>query len=365
MQYLARSLLKSIRPSLNSTGRKSWVLLSQQFQSTSSTKSSPARGGGSRAANSESLTPNELPRPTEIPYQPKIANSIDLIGYVHQPVQFDATNDGQFWAGTVISHGPSSESEPESDSSSNFWIPVLFEGDLAHTANCYLKKNDQVHITGQILGDVISSGANSEQAYVKLFKSFNGSFSHQVIARDLHYIEGSKPLPKVLPTTLDQKEGVLKHSANVQKRGEFGNNSWFDLLDKPEEWFDYRESKQNGSVNPRHPDFKKKDGSAALWLNRAPKEILSDLNELKFDIPKYAKQLKAGVESWKDLVENMNLWWDNRLDKRTPKSPDFKHKETGVGLWLSNSPSWVSAKLPPPKSTTIDIYHNQEQEMMI
>lgn len=91
-------------------------------------------------------------------------------------------------------------------------IPVLFEGDLAHTAHSYLKKNDRVHITGQILGDVISSGANSEQAYVKLFKSFQGSFSHQVMARDLHYIEGSKPLAKSLPTTLDQKESVLKHS---------------------------------------------------------------------------------------------------------------------------------------------------------
>lgn len=36
--------------------------------------------------------------------------------------------------------------------------------------------------------------------------------------------------------------------ASVQKRGDFGNNSWFDLLDKPGEWFDFRESKQNGSV---------------------------------------------------------------------------------------------------------------------
>jgi len=93
----------------------------------------------------------------------------------------------------------------------NIRIPVLFEGDLAHTANSYLKKNDRVHITGQILGDVIQSGANSDQAHVQLFKSFHGSFSHQVMVRDLHYIEGSKAMPKVLPT-LDQNEGVLKHS---------------------------------------------------------------------------------------------------------------------------------------------------------
>ncbi|XP_010478544.1 PREDICTED: protein OSB4, chloroplastic-like [Camelina sativa] len=338
MQFLARSLSKSIRPSLISTAtRQSWVL-SQRCHSTFSTGSSSRTRGA------------EWPRPAEVPYQPKIANSIDLIGYVHQPVQCDSTTDGKFWAGTVISHQPSSDSKSDSDSSTNFWIPLLFEGDLAHTANSYLKKNDRVHITGQILGDVIQSGANSEQAYVQMFKSFHGSFSHQVMVRDLHYIEGSKPLPKALPT-LDQNEGVLKHSASVKKVREFGSNRWTDLVDYPNEWFDYRESKQNGSVHPKHPDFKKRDGSEALWLDRAPKEILSELQDVKFDIPNYLKQPKAGEESWKDLVGNMSNWWDNRLNKRNPKAPDFKHKETGVGLWLNDSPSWVLERLPPPKST--------------
>lgn len=33
----------------------------------------------------------------------------------------------------------------------------------------------------------------------------------QIMVRDLHYIQGSKTLPKVLPP-LEQKESVLKHS---------------------------------------------------------------------------------------------------------------------------------------------------------
>lgn len=32
------------------------------------------------------------------------------------------------------------------------------------------------------------------------------------------------------------------------------------------------------------------------------------------------------------------------------KSPDFRHKETGQGLWLDGLPSWVLAKLPPIKA---------------
>lgn len=111
MQFLARSLSNSIRSSLNSRARQqSWVL-SQRFHSTSSaTKSS--------FTQSESVTPkksSEWPRPTKIPYQPKIANSIDLVGYVTQTVQFKANHDGSFYAGTVISNGPSSDSDTESD----------------------------------------------------------------------------------------------------------------------------------------------------------------------------------------------------------------------------------------------------------
>jgi len=35
--------------------------------------------------------------------------------------------------------------------------------------------------------------------------------------------------------------------------------------------------------------------------------------------------------------------------QRNEKAPDFKHKETGEGLWLGSSPSWVLDKLPPVK----------------
>lgn len=35
--------------------------------------------------------------------------------------------------------------------------------------------------------------------------------------------------------------------------------------------------------------------------------------------------------------------------QRNARYPDFKHKETGEGLWLESSPSWVLPKLPPLK----------------
>lgn len=43
---------------------------------------------------------------------------------------------------------------------------------------------------------------------------------------------------------------------------------------------------------------------------------------------------------------NPSEWWDQRKRKRNPKQPDFKHKDTGEALWLSNNdPPWVNKQL--------------------
>lgn len=46
---------------------------------------------------------------------------------------------------------------------------------------------------------------------------------------------------------------------------------------------------------------------------------------------------------WLDLAHNPDRWYDNRGNKRNPKGPDFKHKDSGEALWLNSRelPSWV------------------------
>lgn len=51
-----------------------------------------------------------LARPNEIAYNTEMANWVNLIGSVDQPVQFEASSDGKFWAGTVISQKSASDS---------------------------------------------------------------------------------------------------------------------------------------------------------------------------------------------------------------------------------------------------------------
>ncbi|VVB12333.1 unnamed protein product [Arabis nemorensis] len=279
-------------------------------------------------------TENELARPSEIAYETEMANWVNLIGFVDQPVQFEASSDGKFWAGTVISQRSGLDS-------SAFWIPIIFEGDLAKIAARYISKDDCIHVSGKLFIDSPPPNMTYAQANV------------QVLVQNLDFVQ---PSSRSMAISSPEKEQIVikKRPARVKKDVviDEASDSWNHLIENPKEWWDHRENKANGLVKPRHPDFKNKDSSLSLWLNKAPDWVLPKLEGLKFDVlvPKTraVKQLK-GEESWKELVQNPDKWWDNRVDKRNAKAPDFKHKETGEALWLNESPTWVLSRLPPVK----------------
>lgn len=45
-----------------------------------------------------------------------------------------------------------------------------------------------------------------------------------------------------------------------------------------------------------------------------------------------APRSKRGL--WEELEAYPERWYDNRLNKKNPKGPDFKRKQTGEGLWI-------------------------------
>ncbi|VVA92680.1 unnamed protein product [Arabis nemorensis] len=49
---------------------------------------------------------------------------------------------------------------------------------------------------------------------------------------------------------------------------------------------------------------------------------------------------------WQVFFANPYDWWDNRRNKKNPRQPDFKHKDTREALWLnSDKPDWVTRQL--------------------
>ncbi|KAL8516491.1 hypothetical protein ACS0TY_014948 [Phlomoides rotata] len=49
---------------------------------------------------------------------------------------------------------------------------------------------------------------------------------------------------------------------------------------------------------------------------------------------------------WQIFFANPHEWWDNRNNKLNPRMPDYKHKDTGEALWLTNNdPPWINQQL--------------------
>ena len=60
----------------------------------------------------------------------------------------------------------------------------------------------------------------------------------------------------------------------------------------------------------------------------------------------YAGPEQQGSEKamlWETLRASPESFWDNRQDKRNPRAPDFRHKDSGDALWLDSRdrPPWI------------------------
>ena len=52
-------------------------------------------------------------------------------------------------------------------------------------------------------------------------------------------------------------------------------------------------------------------------------------------------EVDVDEQVWYEYFANPSQWWDNRLNKRNPKAPDFKHRVSGKALWVDG---WYTPK---------------------
>ncbi|XP_037408368.1 protein OSB2, chloroplastic-like isoform X2 [Triticum dicoccoides] len=318
------------------------------------------------AAWQREKVPSELPRPPTIPFQPSVANAVRLVGTVGAPVQLQRLPDGRFSAVSVLVQDRRTDFP-------KFWIPVIFQDDLAQIAASHLQEKDLVYVSGQLTGDVPPFKHTDGQANIQVVAHLLSFVDSKAVETDLMvdeeegFMEIAEAEKKVEQTKPVSKYPARTFSDYKAKQDKY-RTLWNDVLANPLNWTDNRAEKANGSKNPKYPDFKNKTADEALWLDSAPHYVLEKLDGLTFNSGYNAaktctntgwskfktsqaaspEKQKKEAELWQSLVDSPQSWWDNRADKRSPKAPDFKHKDTGEALWLSpKTPSWVTDALPP------------------
>ncbi|CAK7346488.1 unnamed protein product [Dovyalis caffra] len=79
-----------------------------------------------------------------------------------------------------------------------------------------------------------------------------------------------------------------------------------------------------------------------------------------------ANDMGSTEERWQAFFANPLEWWDNRKDKRNPKYPDFKHKDTGEALWVEGryNPPWVKSQLDI-LDERMESFHDQDSSLRV
>lgn len=276
-------------------------------------------------------------KPTTIPYQSKVANSVHFVGSIEHPVQLSSLPDGVLCAFTVLQQN-------KRKNLARLRIPVVFHGDLAHTAVLHLKEKDLVYVTGQLSTEALLHTTQDKLEHIKDFRN-----SLQVLASGINFVQKFSEKTQSKRAVDQDEEGLVSSAKNDENT--LDRQLWNDFFAHPDDWWDNRSSKGNLKHSFNH----KKSGQL-LWIDDStPDSVLSNLDELssaKTPLTPTVGVYKSNNSDslWADLIDNPDQWSDYRGAKLkwvnpNPKYPDFKQKSTGTCLWLSSAPDWALSKV--------------------
>ncbi|CAN7054473.1 unnamed protein product [Brassica oleracea var. botrytis] len=272
-------------------------------------------------------------KPLSTSFKFNLSNSVSLMGFVDQPIRVIDTEPDRFGVSTWL------RVKDPRDPNRSFRIPLSIWDVMARKCVAHLKPKDFIFVSGRLVSYDKSSG-NENSGFGLDYQVKVSEVSH-VMAPPSHLLDSEIP-KKPKSETVVSLEVAREDAIEESKNGDI--DLWEAFFANPDDWWDRRRSKNN----PRLPDFKHKDTDQALWLSSdTPVWVTSHLELLDQRRGDDTEESEHDeIHLWKALFANPDEWWDKRRNKKSPKLPDFVHKDTDEALWLnSDTPVWVTRQL--------------------
>lgn len=229
----------------------------------------------------------------EIEFDPKLVNSISLIGITGRDIELKHLATGHKVASVGLAVRPGKNKETE-------WFEVEMWGPLAERAAETVKKGSQVAVQGRIKVDNWQDKATGQtrKAYRVVANSLKRvrSWQQPVQQQEWAQQQAPPPPPQQPPQQQQQQQQWEPFPAAaappppaaepaapdvpLTTTGEL----WMSYFEDPAGWFDNRTRKQSGQIKSNAPDFKRKGAGdqPALWIEgrTTPAWVKSELAKL-------------------------------------------------------------------------------------
>jgi single-strand DNA-binding protein len=233
----------------------------------------------------------------EIDFNPMAANSLNIIGNVGRKPEIKYLESGSKVTNFPIAFSDRKDGDTQ-------WFDVEAWDELAELACANIEKGERVALQGRLkVQDWTDREGNTRKNLRIVAQNIQRVRRNSMLGGQPMYQEDGMQ-NDMNTQAVRQTASNARQSSNYepqQQRYSQQDNPmtneelWMSFFENTSGWYDNREKKQNGEINPKSPDFKRIEGgreAPALWIDSKTtpawvKSELSKLDRLQDDIPPF------------------------------------------------------------------------------
>lgn len=228
-----------------------------------------------------SAASNDVGPIEEIDYDPSLTNTVTIMGNVGRQPEVRYFESGNKVARWSIAYRSSREAETQ-------WLDIEAWGSLGEKIASEIQQGQQVVVQGrlkiQTWTDREGQNRRTTTIVANSIKRVR-PYRDNLDPRNASMISESSGQPSglsITPSMQYSSETGAGYSPSAMATTE---ELWMSFFEDTSAWYDNRPRKTAGEINPRAPDFKKKEGgrdAPALWIDSrsTPAWVLSELARL-------------------------------------------------------------------------------------
>lgn len=244
------------------------------------------RNFGSSAFSYQSSSEQEL---EEVEFSPMLANSINIIGNVGKKPEIKYLESGSKVSNFPVAFSDRKDGETQ-------WFDVEAWDQLAELVCSSVDKGERVSLHGRLkVQDWTDREGNQRKSLRIVAASVKRVRKASMYGGNTPRSNEQGMFAQTEPQVFQSKQQSMIQQEPPQGSPSTSEEMWMSFFENTSGWYDNRQKKINGEINPKSPDFKRIEGgrdAPALWIESKTtpawvRNELEKMDRLASDIPPF------------------------------------------------------------------------------